>query len=283
MISILHSIFLKDVVNTIEEKYKNQLKLTNEDIFTYSNIFNMPLYYKLATFKKNPDYNLYNKLQKNKQFETTYYCIEKILENNYDPNLVLFLYSYISNIALNNMIDSYIDNFLNQKKLTKKRKMNLRSKIANILESDIYFSHYNEKIKNHKINHKEIKIDDLSIKLIDEIFIKFHYFSFGKDVFNISFNNFKKYQAKKNSWLKGIYKLSAKMKDIFTRSKKYSMYSIYHIYKKDKTDYLNINNQSFANIYQETVKNTSYLINLISEEIYYKKKNEKIIKNILNK
>ena len=283
MISILHSIFLTDVLNTIEEKYKDQLNITKEDIFTYSNIFNMPLYYKLRTFKKNPDYNLYEKLQNNNIYETTHYCIEKTLENNYNSNLILFLYSYVCNITLNNLIDNYINTFLNQKKLTKKRKMNLRSKIASVLQSEIYFIRYNEKINKHKINKKDIKIDDISSKLLNEIFIKFHYFSFGKDVFDISFNNFKKYQSKKNSWLKGIFKIDAKLKDFFTQSKKYSIYSIYHTYKNNKTNYLNLNNTSFIALYEESINKTAHLINLISEEIYYKKKNEKIIKNMLKK
>ena len=80
MISVLHKMFLDDTLNNINSKYKEQLQLTEEKSYTYSNIYNIPLYYNLSSTKKNPDYSLYNKLQEKNKLETINLMIEKIIE-----------------------------------------------------------------------------------------------------------------------------------------------------------------------------------------------------------
>ena len=139
MISILHKIFLENALNDIDTKYKEQLQLTEEKIFTYSNIFNMPLYYNPISLKKTPDYNLYNKLQNNNVYETIYFIIGKIQDNNYNAELVLLLYSYIANIYLNKTLDNYTENFYNNKKMKhQKMKMFQNSKIVSSIQSHIF-------------------------------------------------------------------------------------------------------------------------------------------------
>ena len=283
MISILHKMFLESSIKQIDNKYQEQLHLDEEKLLTYSNIFNLPLYYKIAPFKKLPDYNFYNKLQQNKVLETIYFMIDKILESNYNSDLILLLYSYISNIYLNKMMDNYIEPFLKEKiLLSKKKAMKLRSKIASSIESYIYFTNENKHINKYKITTKKLEICEEANNVLNQISVKFHYFSFGKDVFEISFNNFKKYQKRKQSFFKGIHKLTAKLLDVFSRSKKYSAYSIYHNYKINNK-YLLINDLDFTILYNKTLNEVSTLLTLVSEEIFYKKKNSKIIEKILKK
>lgn len=281
MISILHKTFLENVLNNINTKYKDQLILSEDKIFTYSNIFNMPLYYDLQTFRKNADYGLYLKLQRNNTLETIHLMMEQILENNYNPNLTLLLYSYISNIFLNEALDEYIDNILsNKKRVSKKREMYLRSKIASSLQTHLYFKKHNASISKYEI--KNTPIEDEIITLLNTTFTKIHYFSFGKNVFEISYKNFQKIIKQKNSLFNGLFKITAKIKDAFSFSKKYSLYSALHNYKVNEK-YNTFNDISFEVIFDETIKKATTLIELISEEIYYKKKNEKLIENLLKK
>ena len=281
MISILHKTFLENVLNNINTKYKDQLILSEDKIFTYSNIFNMPLYYDLQTFRKNADYALYLKLQRNNTLETIHLMMEQILENNYNPNLTLLLYSYISNIFLNEALDEYIDNILsNKKRVSKKREMYLRSKIASSLQTHLYFKKHNASISKYEI--KNTPIEDEIITLLNTTFTKIHYFSFGKNVFEISYKNFQKIIKQKNSLFNGLFKITAKIKDAFSFSKKYSLYSALHNYKVNEK-YNTFNDISFEVIFDETIKKATTLIELISEEIYYKKKNEKLIENLLKK
>ena len=65
MISNLHKTFLESAIKNIDIKYQEQLQLNEEKLLVYSNIFNLPLYYKVTSFKKYPEYNLYNKIQQN--------------------------------------------------------------------------------------------------------------------------------------------------------------------------------------------------------------------------
>ena len=70
MKQILNTIFLKDCIDSLDERYKSSINKDLTKYFSYANIFDLPLYYNLFTLKKNPDYNLYNKLHENKIIET---------------------------------------------------------------------------------------------------------------------------------------------------------------------------------------------------------------------
>ena len=235
----------------------------------------------MASFTKNTDYGLYIKLQEKSKLETINYIIEKIVENDYNENLVLFLYSYITNTILNSELDKYTDNFIySQNKLTEKKKMNIRSKVSSIIQSELYSIKYDSKIEEYK--NETQTIEDETINLLNAIFTKFHYFTFGKQVFEEGFKNYQKINKKKNSLFKWIYKIIAKVKDIVTRSKKYSLYSAYHYYHS-KDDYLTYNGISLTTILDEANEKATKIIELVSEEIYYKKKNNKLLEKILNK
>ena len=280
MISVLHKIFLENVLDNISTKYKEQLKLIDGNLYTYSNIYNIPLYYNLSPFKKNPDYGLYKKLQENNKLETINFLVEKIIENNYNSNLILLLYSYITNITLNKALDTYTNEFIySKKKLSEKGKMKIRSKIASSLQAHIYSIKYENNIKKFKI--KNVSLEDETKEILNLIFARLHYFTFGKEVFEIGFKNFSKINKNKNSLLKGIHKFMAKITDTFTLSKKYSLYSAYHNYKViDKYLCYSI---PFTTVFDEAIQKAANIIELVSEEIYYKKKNEKPIEELLKK
>lgn len=288
MKQILNTIFLKDCIENIDIRYKELVKEDLETYFLYANILELPLYYNLFTFRKNPDYNLYNKLHNNKIKETVFFIIEKIKEENYDNKLVFFLYSYICNIYLKRNIETYINHKSKTFKFTsKKRKMNKYSKVSKYIEAQFYEDRFGHKIKKFKINYKALSIDEKSLKLIENITKEIYLFSFGIDLINIGYKNFKKFHKKHNL----INKVKFKLLDIFTKSKLYSASSIY-IKKTPKKDYLNkennvwINNgkesiDSFSDIYQKSIKEVVTLLNLLSDKIYYNSKCDKEIEKLL--
>ena len=176
---------------------------------------------------------------------------------------------------------NYTENFYNNKKMKhQKMKMFQNSKIVSSIQSHIFSEQYKEKITKYKISSKKIDISTEVTNTLNEIFIKLHYFSYGKDVFDISFKNFKKIQNRKNGLFKLFYKIISKFLDIFTRSKKYSYHSIYHNHKANNK-YLITNNIDFNTIYKNVLQDVCKLLTLISEEIYYKKKNSKIIEKMI--
>lgn len=289
----LNTIFLEDTLNLINKKYLNNISFSNEKLFSYANIFDYPLYYKLFTFSKDADFGLYNKFQKQKQFEVIELFSKKIAEDKYNSDDLLLLYSYICSIILNFYLDEYIYGTTKFLKLSsKKMKMNKYSKIIKKIEAQIYKERFYKSIKKQKLNIKEIKIEDNSLKLINEVSSKIYYFSYGIDIFNNGFKNFVCYQKRKTSCFKLINHFAASILDAITRSKKYSASSIYYTYTPIKKDFLNKENKiwikkecykSFYEIYEEAALLASKLITIVSDEIFYKVKRTNEIKYILGK
>ena len=291
---ILNEIFLNDSINLIEKKYIEIIDQYKEHYFLYSNIFQMPLYYKLFTYKKNPDYNLYNKISNKKHLEVIQCLIQKTQEENYNPYLLLLLYSYICNTVLNYYIDEYIEHQAKYKRInSKKIKMNKYSKTIKYIEAQYYKERFYQPIKKHKINFKYLEVDEVCFSALDEICSKLYYFSYGVKIFKIGHKNFIKYQAEKYKGFKLLNMISAKLLDSLTRSKKYSATSIFITYTPTKKDYLNKENKlwiyknnecykSFTDIYNDALNVSSKLITLVSEEIFYKTQKTIEIKNLLD-
>lgn len=291
---ILQTIFLEDVFNSLDIKYKNLIPYSKEKFFTYANIYKIPLYYKLFTYKKHPDYNLYNKLTNYKQYEVIELCVKKIHENNYDNNLILLLYSYICNIVFNNYFDEYITYKAKYKRFsTKKTKMNKFSKASKCIEAQFYEERYYKNIKKYKLNTKKLLIDDISFETLDDIFSKLFLNSYGIDVFKKSYDNFIKYQKQNYKGIRFVNRFIAKILDLFTRTKKYSASSIYHLNYISNKDYLNKENdiwkfnnsetnKSFYELYEEAISVAKKFTTIISERIYYKIKNDEQIKKLLD-
>lgn len=288
MKQILNTIFLKDCIDSLDERYKSLINKDLTKYFSYANIFDLPLYYNLFTLKKNPDYNLYNKLHENKIIETIKLIVDKIKEENYDAELILFIYSYICNLSLNNSIDSYVKAQSKVSRFTsKKRKMHKYSKTTKYIEIQFYEDQYNEKISKFQINHYDITLGDKTFDLLKEITSKLHLFSLGINVIKIGLDNFKYYNKKYFKKCNLGIKLKTKSLDTVTKNKRYSASSFF-IKKSPIKDYLNKGNEiwineneettdSFYDIYQKTIKKTTELLNLISEKIHYNSKNDKQI------
>lgn len=291
---ILNSMFLQETINSIDEKYKNIVDFEFEKYFTYSNLFQMPLYYNLFTYKKDPDYGLVNKIQTKKHFETIIFLIKEIRENNYNSNYLLFLYSYICNMCLNCYIKGYQNAKVKANRFTsKKNKMFRYSKIGKYIEAQFYEEQTLNKIKYFKIDVNKLHLEDECFVLIDELCKNIYYNSFAVDVYKISYKKFINYQHKNYSSFRFVHKLYTYILDLITYSKKESATSIYNISSSSKKDYLNKENKlwldgesesykSFNQLYQEALSMAVNLINLVSSDIFYNSKNEVLIKKLTN-
>ena len=289
LIHILQTIFLEDVINQLEDKYKQLIPNVKEKNYIYANIFKLPLYYKLFAFKPNPDYGLYNKFLRQNNYEIIDYSIKIIQENNYNKNQVLFLYSYICNIVFSFFIDEYINyKAQSKKRITKKAKMIRYSNTAKIIEAQFYEERFYTSVNKFRININELKIDDEVLILLDEICGTKFLMSYGIDILEKGFENFKIYQTKNYNGLRIINKLIAKIGDLFSRSKKYSASSIFNITLLKNNDYLNKENkmwikqnkettQSFYELYEDTINFAVQLLTTVCEKIYYQIKNDNLI------
>ena len=284
---ILYYDFLNDVVEKLEYKYKNILKSEENRFFLYANIIEFPYYYSLYSSKKNQDYNLVNKLHKVRVKETIELIVNEVLENNYSTKYLSILYGYISNIILDSYLDEYIKG-MNKRNfnfsLTKKNYMFKYSKYLNGIARNFFNEKHQTKIKKKEIFKNLITtLDSEELILMDMVFSKIYYFSYGKIVLEKSYKNFIKYEKRNFKDIFGIKKFSCYLKDKFSRTKKFSttILSTFRI-NKFNHDYLNYNkkyweygflvtNKTFFDLYQEALTKASNILNELSYEIFYKK------------
>ena len=290
---ILHELFLSDCIDAIQKKFQEIVKPLNEQYFSYANIFQAPLYYKLFTFSKNVDYGLYNKVLESKHYEVIECLIKAVSEEHYKPSLLLLLYSYICEVVLNYYIEDYILYQCNFKRLnTKKLKMEKYSKTIKNIEAQFYKDRFYTPISKHKVNLDQAEIDEECYKAINLFCSKVYYFSFGAEIFKKGYSNFIKYQDDKYNGIKLFNVLSTKFLDSITRSKKYSASSIFYTHTPTKKDYLNKQNKlwinkntecykSFTALYEEAIETASKLMSLASDEIFYKLPKTNEIKKVL--
>ena len=290
---ILHTIFMEDVINNIDNKYKELITYSKEKFYTYANIFMMPLYYKLFTYKNKPNYNLYDKLLTKNNYEVINLSIRHIQEHSYNQNLTLLLYSYICNFVFEYYFNNYISAFSNyNKKTSPKSQMFKYSKTSKIIESQLYEERFYSNVNKYRLDTKQIIVADECFELLDEIFSQQYLMSYGIDVFIESYHNFLFYQNKIYNNKNKLSKPVALFLDLITKSKKYSASSIYQVKNKKYEDYLNKENHvwirdqhettlSFYELYNEAKQFTVKLLTLVSENIYYQiKNNELILKEI---
>ena len=288
---VLQTMFLEDCINNVDIKYQTFLTASKECYYTYANIPSLSLYYNLFTFKKNADYKTFEKLHTQKHYEVIKLSTDKIKQNNYNTHHILFLYGYVCSIYLFYHLEDYINQ--KAKSYTKKGKMRKYSSVIKHIESQLYEERYNEKINKFKLKIKELKIEDQTFELINDILSQLFYSSNGIDIVKIGYKNFLKYQKKNFKNIKIFNQFICGLLDTFTRAKKYSAASIYNRYNSKK-DYLNKENKSwikngeecdysFYQIYQEALSEATKLLNLINEEIFYNAKNEKQIKLLLSR
>lgn len=292
---ILKTMFLQDVINNIDEKYKTIVESNLERYFTYANIFEMTLYYNLFTYKKNPEYGLYNKINTTKHAETILFLIQLIRENNYNTNQLLTLYSYICHISLNYYIEGYqISKIKNKKIFSQKKRMINYSRIGKYIEAQFYQDRYYTNIRDFKLDVSKLKLTDDTFEAIDELCKNIYYNSFGVKIYKKSYHKFIKYQSKNYKGLRFLHRFTAYILDLLTRSKKESAASIYNISKTPKRDYLNKDNilwldgdcemyKSFNQLYQEALTIAINLINIISSDIFYNTKSDAMIIKQINK
>lgn len=290
---ILYTMFLDDCIKKLDKKYQEVIKDEINDSFLYANIIEIPLYYKMFTYKKNPDYKLYQKLHNDKYLEVTQYLKQEIIENNYDAKTIIFLYGYITHIIFDYYLESYISNILTINK--KKHTMKNYSKVSSNIENHFYFETFNKKIKTYKINQSSLKLNEKTEHLINHILKDIFYSSMGISVYKISHKKFIKYQTSKFNPL-GIKKIIYGILDTFTRRKKYSSTSLIKSNKLNtKIDYLNKNknawylydtlkeDKSFEELYDKAISDSLEVINILNEEIFYMKKYKNGVSELLNK
>ena len=145
---VLYSLFLEDCLEKLDTKYQNVIKDEMDDLFLYANIIEFPIYYKPFSRKNNPDYKIFEKLHTQKHLDVIEYIKTQIIEDNYNPKSLLFLYGFISHIVFDFYLESYISNILTINKIKKTTK-NYSMVSANI-EANFYYERTNKKIKVKK-------------------------------------------------------------------------------------------------------------------------------------
>lgn len=289
---ILYSMFLNDVIKSLHPKYQGIYEQHLDKTFLCANFVEIPLYYKLFTYKKNADYNLYEKLHFQKKMDVINYFVEKIQTNHYDPNIILLLYGYITHNVLDHYLETYIKNILRINNM--KFNMKNYSKISSGIEAKFYEEIYKEKISKYQM--PQASFDEKEFEVINEILSNIFYMRMGINVYKISYNKFMKYQK---HWTKdslGIKKTILKILDFFTKKKKYSAQSIsrFKVINK-KIDYLNEKKnalylfgnykeeKTFEELYKKAITDCYFIIHEINDVIFYQKKSKSGLETLINR
>lgn len=272
MNEILNYYFFKDVIDNLEKKYHNIIKDETKNAFLFSNIIEMPLYYNFFKNKNNKDYNLYKHFHNDKFFEVINIMANKVLENDYNPKLLLLLYGYISSYIFSKYLNQYLDIY----KLFKER--HLKS-----LEKMTYETKENKKYSRLNIAKEFLfEQDPLIIDVMQEVVAKLYYNSYGEKILEKGINNYQKYMYRYNVDPLRIKRLYLGFLGLFSKRNKIDKRILVHSYKslldstnKSQKEWYLFNelvNYNYQEMYQLALNEASVIINIISEQIFYKKK-----------
>ena len=290
---ILNNLFLVDTINSLDSKYKDLTKDLEDKYFMYSNMFEVTLYYKPFHYRKNPDYRLYEKLHTLKHIDVIELIKTYVLENNYNPQYLLTLYSYICNVIFNYYVESYVKSMIGEIE-NKKKEMFKFSRYMKSLEAEYYSNRFKNNIKSHIIDYKEINLEETDLTLINDILKTVYFSSIGIEVYKIGLKKLHKYIKLSKVNFLGLSKPFYYTLDSLTKSKKYSISSLFVKKGNKKIDYLNKNkktwklynvieeNKSFEELYEKAKNDCAIIINQINDEIFYQKKIKHGLGELLN-
>lgn len=273
MREMLNYYFSKDVLDKMDKKYYDQILSEMSKLFLYSNIIEMPLYYNIFKNKTNKDYNLYNLIHNEKFLENIILIADNILQNDYSPNQMLFLYCYISSY----IFDKYLDQFI------KGTNFLFKYRTINALEKTTYEEKTQKKIKKLKI-YKDFDLEMPSD--IEDILAKITYDNylnaFGQKIFTQGLASYRKISKHYDNDRFGIKKIILLIKGIILfRNRvpkrylsRFGTYKLDYLNKRQREFYLfdELVNYDFKMLYQKALEQAIELINTINQNIYFKKK-----------
>lgn len=252
--ALTHYYFAKDLINTLDDKYKTQANITDPKLFLYSNFFDLGYYYCLSgLFKKDP-YELSKRIHINK----ARYLIENAIlftrENGFDKDNVTMIYAMVSHYVLDYYAHPFINAFSDAKKRGEHEKLKR--------EIDYHMAMEKENLELGKINlAKRFKgafifnFEDYA--LIEHMITKTYFVSRTFEYYHKSlrcYKNFLLHISKDIWWKRIVYSLNDKI--INTKSNTLTKNFIYQKkYKYDK-DILNKGNEPWFNkrLEKETIQ-----------------------------
>lgn len=284
---MLYYFFLNDAIKRLEKKYQDEIADVLNRTFIYSYLLEIPLYYKLFSYRKTNFYNLYHKLHNDKIAETLACLSQEIKENDHDKNYMLILYAYICDLLFSSFTKCYVEAItkpLLKLPLTPKAKVKKYYASLNMISSQFYYERKKQKIKKLK-PYKEFITNltylDKEKKLVEKILSEIYFFSFGQSFYNRSLKNYLFTLKHYTNDSLGIKKFYLSLREITARPSTFSPRSMSNFgLSKNifKTDFLNYKkrkwqngNDSFNEAYEKLLSFVSNILNQVSKEIYYGK------------
>lgn len=244
---------MHDVVNNLEEKFKEQFT-SFDRIFFAANFVKSLDYYNIKSFKGNP-YDLRSKIQNSNQKELFTLLCSIIKENKFDQNLILMAYGILINNVINDVCKPYFSSLcgVGSELSTYKNKLKLERIISYHLR-DLFPN----KNKDYQKVDSTYKATELELNTLTELFAKVYHLSNTKKIIERSQQNLKFYYNQNinflcfKRWYYSFYDKYSKTNICLRGSLKTKLY-------KNDVDYLNIENKDWLNPYTNKTEHSSFL------------------------
>ncbi|MFI3252449.1 MAG: hypothetical protein R3Y60_04840 [bacterium] len=280
---MLHYYIMHDLVNNLDQKYKEQFT-SFDRLFFSANYIKMMDFYNILSLKENP-YNLREKFEtESKQRELIDFFIKRAKEMNYDQSVILLAYGIIVNKAINEITKPYYDSLcgVGTDPRTMKKKQKLERIICYHLR-DVF----TVKNKEYKKIFETYTATESELDTITAAFTKVFQFSNTKTLLLKCQENLKFYYNQNVNFL--YFKIRYyNFLDKRSKSKVGLRGCLRTKLFKKKYDYLNINNRkwlnpytnlneslSFFEIYQKIVDEVNLKADQLNELIFYTDKKHK--------
>lgn len=106
--AITHFYFAKEAISSLDEKYLNNLNLVDGKLFLYSNLYDLPYYYRFSKLFKYHSYNIGHKLHNVKTKDFIENLIIYTKDNSFDIDNILLLYACVTHYTLDKVMHPYI-------------------------------------------------------------------------------------------------------------------------------------------------------------------------------
>lgn len=244
---------MHDVVNNLEEKFKEQFT-SYDRMFFGANFIKMLDFYKLLSFFENP-YELKSKIENEKQKDLLYLLVEHIKTNSYDQGLIFMAYGILINKTINEVCKPYFSSLcgIGSDLSIQKKKMKFQRIVSYHLRGL-----FTLKQQDYKQTPSTYKATEVEINAITDIFAKVYNLSNTKKIVETCCDNLEFYYNQNINFLcfkRWFYSFH----DKFSKSKVSLRSSLRtKLYKKD-VDYLNLENRAWLNPYTDKLDCSSFL------------------------
>lgn len=285
---MLSYFFMHDLVNNLDQKYKEQFK-SFDRIFYCANYIKLMDYYNLLSFKAD-EYNLREKFENsNKQEKLMEFFITKAKEDNYNPDIILLAYGAIVNKSIQDGCKPYFDSLcgLGNDLKTQKKKQKLERIISYRLRNI-----FTEKNKQYKKVTASYTATPFELNIITTALADVFQFSKTEKIIIKCQNNLKWYYNQNINFL--IFKrIQYRIIDKYSKSRIAVRPCLKTKLYKKKYDYLNTNNRnwlnpytnefestSFHEIYQNILRDIQTRVEIFNQMLFYQGKKKTIVSNI---